>query len=443
MKRIIALFLLLAVLLFLWGCVQEKAVPAPKSPLTYYYRAAEIGYESDNGVVRGETRDIAGHEGDLCWILRDYFKGPQAEGLVTPFPKDMDLISCELDGETAVLQVNKEFANLAGIDLSVAASCIAATCFGVEGVEVVSISVPSGLLDGKQSITLRRDGLLLRDNGADMMRTEMTLYFADQSSRYLIGEEIPVSLTDMDNPQEFLMRKLAQGPKNGEVLPVLPKGTEVLNVEVSDGVCNVNLSRAFTENASEDPISQYLALMAVANTMTQTENVSSVELYEEGSLITSYGIWQLNASLTMDANAVGPVRTGLNEFDVDLYLPLAGQERLGRIPARIRQTASETAEELVAEALLDHPSVNCVENPFPAGTELLSIREAGGLRVVDLSQELLNAGNLQTCVRSLVSTLCALDGVNAVRITVEGKTPEGGYGDLFSAHSHQADWVLF
>lgn len=443
MKRKIALFPLLAVLISLWGCVQEQAVPAPKSPFTYYYRPAEIDYESDNGVIRGETREIAGHEGDLRWILRDYLKGPQTEGLVTPFPKDIDLISCDLDGETAVVQVNKEFANLAGIDLSVAASCIAATCFGVEGVETVSISVPSGLLDGKQSIILRRDGLLLQDNGADMMRAEMTLYFADQSGRYLIGEKIPVSLTDTDNPQELLMQKLVEGPKDGELVPILPEGTKVLNVEVSDGVCNVNLSRGFTENASEDPISQYLALLAIANTMTQTEDVSSVELYEEGSLITSYGIWQLNAPLTKDTNAVGPVRTGLNEFDVDLYLPLAGQERLGRIPARIRQTASETAEELVTDALLSYPTVNFVENPFPSGTELRSIRDAGGLRVVDLSQELLNAEDLQACIRSLVSTLCALDGVNAVRITVEGKTPAGDYGDLFSAHSHQSDWALF
>lgn len=442
MKRMTA-FLLVLVLLPLWGCAQQQTAPLLRSAFDYYYKTAEVGHESDDGVIRAESREIAGHEGDLSWILTDYFSGPRSEDLVSPFPRDTELVSCEVDGGTAIIQLNKEFANLDGIELSVAASCIAATCFGAEGVEAVSISVPSGLLDGKLSINLSRDGLILRDASADMMNTELTLYFADQSRRYLIGEEITVSMAEMDNPQDYLMQKLLEGPKDRELASVLPEGTEILKVAVEDGVCNVNLSRSFTANLSEDPWAQYLALASIANTVTQFDDASQVEFYVESTLLTQYGVWRLDEPLTADENAVGPVHTGLNEFDVDLYLPLAGQEQLGRIPARVRQTASETAMELVAMALISYPGVNCVENPFPGGTELLSMQESGEDYIVDLSGELLGAEDLTACVRAMVLTLCAMGQAETVRLTVDGGTPVGDYGDLFEAHSYQEAWVLY
>ena len=440
MKKACALLLCLT--LILTGCGTRGQADKIQSPYTYYYRTAQVDYTTEDGVIRGETREISGHERDLTWILEDYFRGPQSEDLVSPFPKDLAVRECQLKEKTVFLKLSGEFSNLSGIELSVAAACIARTLFGQEGVDSVSLSADGSLLDGKQSLSLDREGLLLTDGAGDLMRTDMTLCFGDQSGRYLIGETVTVSLANTDNPQAYLMHKLAEGPKDQGLRKILPDGTRILSVKVDDGVCNVNLSREFTEKKPQSALAQRMVLAAIANTLTQTEAVSGVELYIEGSLLTSFGVWQLNAPLVADEGAMGPVRTGLNEFDVDLYLPISGNQGLVEVPARVRQTANETTEELIITTLLSYAGVNGLINPFPTGTQLRSVWKKNGVWTVDLSREVLSAGDLTSCVRAIVLTLAKMEGGSAVRVTVEGSSPSSDNIELFYPSLFEGSWVL-
>lgn len=441
MRRRIAALLCAALLLTLTGCGEdpEKGI---QSPCVYYYIASEIDYIGDDGVIRGEIRDIAEHEDSLDWILRDYFKGPVSENLRSPFPKDTRLVSVQTREDEAVLQMNEAFGGLSGVELSLAASCIAETCFQLEEIQRVSISASSGLLDGKQSIALSRGDILLQDSSADLMNTQMCLYFTDQSGRYLIAEEITVSLANLDDPEDNLVRQLARGPKDRALEPALPEGTRVLDTRVEDGVCNIDFTRQFLENMPEDSIAQYLTLMSVANTALQRQGAAAVEIYVEGSLLTQYGVWNLNAPLVPDERMIGPVRTGLNEFDADLYLTMDGGDKLCRIPTRVRQTANETSAELLCRTLLSFESKNCLKNPFPRDTSVLSVRQAGQLCIVDLSEEFLAAEDPRACVRALASTLCAMEGIGSVRVVVDGEIPEGIDQDLFATIVPQEDWVI-
>ena len=439
MKKACALLLCLTMLLTGCGPRRENQID---SPYTYYYRAAQVDYTAEDGVIRGEKREISGHEGDLVWILEDYFQGPQGEDLTSPFPKDLWVMDCQIKEKTVFLKLSQGFSNLSGIELSVAAACIAKTLFGIEGVDSVSITVEGGLLDGKQSLTLDREGLLLSDGAGDLMRTDMLLCFGDQSGRYLIGETVTVSLANTENPQAYLMRLLAEGPKDQGLRQILPEGTRILSVSVDDGVCNVNLSREFTENRPQGALAQRLVLAAIANTLTQTEAVTGVELYIEGSLLTSFGVWQLNAPLVADEGTMGPVRTGLNEFDVDLYLPVSGKQGLVEVPARVRQTANESAEELVITTLLSYTGVNGLVNPFPTGTQLRSVTETEGVWTVDLSREVLSAGDLTSCVQAVILTLTGLGGGSAVRVTVEGSSLSSDSGEWTVPRVFEKDWVL-
>lgn len=431
MKKTLSLLACLGLLLSLASCAQQSSA-VPEVPFAYYYRTAEVGYSGEDGVIRSELRDVAGHEGDLHWIIRDYLKGPQSPDLISPFPKETEALTCKIEDGTLFLQVDKSFANMTGIELSLAASCIAATCFGLEEVEAVSIYVSTGLLDGKPSIRISRDTLLLRDSGADRMNTEMDLYYVDKSGRYLIPESRTVSLANQSNPQEYLLRRLAEQPSSSELEAVLPEGTRVLEVTTEDGICNVDLSAEFVNNKPEDPTACYMCLLAIANTVTQTADADKVELYVDGSLLTHYGIWPLNAPLQRDESHIGPVRTGLNEYDTDICLPLDGAEGLVRVPVRIRQSANETEAEQLCRTLVSYPAVNCVVNPFPTETKILGVRESGGLWIVDVSQELLRAADLALCIRTLTATLGLVDGVDSVLVTVDGERPAGFSEELFS-----------
>ena len=222
----------------------------------------------------------------------------------------------------------------------------------------------------------------------------------------------------------------------------MPLGTTLLGLEVTEGICAINLSREFLDHAPQTALAQRMTILSLTNTMTQLDDVDGVVLYAAGEPLTQYGVMDLSQPLTYEEGAVGPVRKGLNEFDVDLYLPVGNSRLLAQLPACIHQTASESSVELVVQTLLSHPEQNGYRNPIPAGTTLQSVHREGTQYVVDFSPEFLQGetGTLELAVRAVAATVLRLGDCTAVRITIDGASPEGEYGDLFAAQSWNESW---
>ena len=84
--------------------------------------------------------------------------------------------------------------------------------------------------------------------------------------------------------------------------------------------------------------------------------------------------------------------------------------------------SNPTPEELIL-ALLDGPSSVELRSPFPSGLSLLSCQLDQGLLTVDFSEQYggLSAIDLTLSDYSLVLTLCQLEEVDALSITVSGR----------------------
>lgn len=80
------------------------------------------------------------------------------------------------------------------------------------------------------------------------------------------------------------------------------------------------------------------------------------------------------------------------------------------------------AERLVS-ALLAPPEEMGLRSPFPAGTSLQKLRVAGGRAAVDLSEPYAHLSGVDLSVADycMTLTLTQLDGINAVRITANGR----------------------
>ncbi len=80
------------------------------------------------------------------------------------------------------------------------------------------------------------------------------------------------------------------------------------------------------------------------------------------------------------------------------------------------------AEQLVTQ-LLAPPALDGLQSPFPAGTKLQKLSVAGGRAMVDLSEPYgrLSGIDLSIADGCVTLTLTQLDGINAVRVTVNGR----------------------
>lgn len=163
MKRLILWLLVFLVVFPMAGCKKTEEI---QDPVRFYYRRANIEFGGEDSVVAAETRDAYGLREDLQGLLQLYISGPETETLVNVFPKSVAVMSVLVEDTTAVVQMNRSFAQLGGIQMSVACVCLSKTVMEITGVETVRIYVEKATLAGEQYLEFDKDTVLLEDDGA-------------------------------------------------------------------------------------------------------------------------------------------------------------------------------------------------------------------------------------------------------------------------------------
>jgi spore germination protein GerM len=122
--------------------------------------------------------------------------------------------------------------------------------------------------------------------GAKEETVTVTLYFrrSVETQEWLSPEQRTV--TGVSDPYRAAMEQLIVGPTPGtQLYAVLPDTVKVLDIEVADGVCTVDVSAEILTDANQVGVSasgEGLALSAIANTLTEFEGVARVKLLVEG-----------------------------------------------------------------------------------------------------------------------------------------------------------------
>ncbi len=169
MKRWTSLILILAVLSALFGCSGQTA--PPQNPVAFYYPAEDTVYDGKTTVLHKEIRDGAGYEEDIEGLLALYLKGPSSESLRSPFPRRVTVAKFSTTSNTITLEMSSEFAQLSGIDLTLACACLANPLFDLTQLERIQFFATDAQLDGQPSITLDRNDILYFDTPSPIKET--------------------------------------------------------------------------------------------------------------------------------------------------------------------------------------------------------------------------------------------------------------------------------
>lgn len=162
MKRIFCLILAISLLFLLPGC-KDKEEPILE-PVNFYYRNAEISFDSSNGLISAQVTESAGYDRKFLDIINFYLKGPIQDHYNRTFPTGTQALSLEFIGANAQVVVTNDFARLSGIDLSIACACLSMTVMELTSSSSVTIRAESTTLGGNDSITMGIDNILLFDD---------------------------------------------------------------------------------------------------------------------------------------------------------------------------------------------------------------------------------------------------------------------------------------
>ncbi len=213
---------------------------------------------------------------------------------------------------------------------------------------------------------------------------------------------------------------------------VLPEGTEVLGVDIKDGVAVADFSKEFSTYNKED---EEKILQAITWTLTQFDSVEKVKIWVNGheqkempvngtpiqdGIGREYGI-NHDSSDVVDLTNTHPV-TVYYSAETD------GQEYFVPVTKRVSNTETDKIVSAVEE-LVEGPALETgLLSEFQNGVELLSAPKYEDGKVTldfneaiygsfDEEQKIISSQVLQ----SLVLTLTEQEGIESIAITVNGK----------------------
>ena len=290
-KRIIGLLLCLTLVL-IPGFVGEL-IPRSTANEGYalYFLVEEYEDAAGGGALAAERVKVGGEDTQAIAeaLIQKLLEGPTQEGLKRAIPSGTSLLSLELQGRRAIVDLSGGYGSLSGIALTLADYAITLTLTQLSDIQAVEITVRGHeLVYREQQIFTARDVLL--DPEEDVVGTvTVELYFPDGTGA-LVPQTRKLQLYEGDTQAGTVVAALADGPEGKELLKVFPEEFQVRSTWQEEEVCYVNLSSALLEDYPElESSSIGQALTAIGKSLCSLETVSETRFLVDGEFIQTYG----------------------------------------------------------------------------------------------------------------------------------------------------------
>lgn len=423
MKRTL---ILLAALLLLCGCAGPEPSVILIQPVTFYYRTAQPDFSAKDGVIRAEVRDLGNGSFSDSEIFSKYLEGPVSPDLISPVSQDTKLEKVVRVGSRLDVYLIRDVNSPAELDHTLTDACLAKTGLALDGIGKVRIFVHSQGGAKLSDVVYTGSSFLFFDNGETPNTLEVTLYYADESGRFLLPEKRTVSQMRDEDLATYVLGLLCSEPLSGGMKSPFPPGTALMeNVKVENGICSVDFYPGDTPGQEQ---AQMLAVMSVVNTLCKLDSINQVQIYISGRQVMpgevrEYQYLDLSAPWTADNSIIGPVREELGEFSAVLCLPgLQPDVYLHRLTVRARARGGVSREEALLQMLFDRTAQNGLGVPVTDTASIVSVSTKNGVCTVDLGANSLPGDEpaRSTAIRSIAASLASLPELDAILITENG-----------------------
>jgi len=156
MNRFLSLLIVFSLLFSLIGCGSRR-----EDLVAFYYcrDPEEYQYFEEDGVICSESRDLIGHNENIRYVIGLYLAGPMEEGLRSPMPPSVKLVSAERTLDAVQLTFSDLDDVMSESEFSLACACLTLTCADLTGCHQVTV------ISGSRTVTMTTDSIRLLDNG--------------------------------------------------------------------------------------------------------------------------------------------------------------------------------------------------------------------------------------------------------------------------------------
>lgn len=281
-QRVMTLFLFLVVLLT--GCSGERQVSDTEHTYKIYYLNSSMTRLAPQDYVT-ETTDTDALIGE---IWNQFVTVPQDLDSQAALSDKVTLTKYQREEMVLYLYFDAGYGSRSNMNTTREILCRAAlakTLTQIEGIDYINIYVgdqplldkagnPVGMMVGGDFVESISDVNAFE-------KTELVLYFADETGESLVEEQREVVHNVNTSLEKLIIEELIKGPEEPGRKRTLPKDTKLLNVSVNENVCYINFDSAFLNNTEE--VMDTIPIYSIVNSLSGLTSVNKVQITINGS----------------------------------------------------------------------------------------------------------------------------------------------------------------
>ena len=417
-RRFLCMLVLLGMMFSIFACGARSDGENSASDELEIYRIINREESTYGAVLETESYTLKKGDDRLHTALNLLEQTPYKDGLKKALPDGVSILSYSMDAGELTLELSGEYLKLSGMEKTLADYSMVLTLCALEDVDAVSVYVEGQPV----SEGMTENDVLLYDTETDPHNKQIRLYFSMTGGRYLTQEYHTLSVDKEISIERYVMEELLRGPNSPGMYSSIPQGTRLLEISTEDGECTVELSYEFYRNRPSDRQSERLAVYTIVNSLTALTNIDSVRIRVEGWDEGVYYAIDLSRPLERNDSIVYSEDPGDNTEDVNMYF-VSDDGKLVSLPRTIELDGYISLEQNVAQQLMSDSGEAGYASAFFAGNTVISAVTKDSVCIVDVSKAFfagLTYSETDVQIAALTATLTSLNGVEYVRLTLDG-----------------------
>lgn len=288
MRKAVSLFLINCIIWCLAACGHSQNSMGAGEVGLYYLSTSQTKLEMHEYVL--QSRNL---EEQVQEVLVQLSTVPDKLEYVAPFSLGISVLSHKVQEGKLLLDLSESYKSLKPTTEVLVRAAIVRSFTQLKGIDQVSVTIAGeslhdslGNVVGSMSADMFIDNPLNTTNNYEKMR--LKLYYANEAGDELVGVYKTLYHNSNVPVERLIVEEILSGPGAGfsEVYPTLNSDTKVLNITVKDGICYVNLDKAFLTQVHS--VSADVAIYSIVNSLVETKNVSKVQILIEGNTNLTY-----------------------------------------------------------------------------------------------------------------------------------------------------------
>ncbi len=250
---------------------------------------------------------------------------------------------------------------------------------------------------------------------------DFLVYYINENGAGLYPVSEDIKSGDADYMVRALIDKLSTPVEDRDYYAPIAGDLSIDDYTIKDGRLTVTFSMAYNDLT---PAAEALLRASVVQTMQQIDGVDEVAFYYGTNPVTdSAGIPLGPQTADSFIYDYGQAQSQSEKTTLTLYYATDDGNYIYAVDRTVHYSISQPLEQVVMQYLAESPGKEGLMTAIPEGTNVLSVVTSDGTCYLTLDPNFLNlpeGESRDVAIYSIVNSLCALDSVDRVQISIEG-----------------------